>query len=133
MKRTITFTIIILLAFSLLASCENKNELAIHLLEESSEADARAADTYGFFNEYTTKTDLSWNPDGKEMTLDDVRELSAKGDDLLIEDFRQYRTTGNASSNLDRYILVYTVEGGYRLIVNVALEASVCSLLENAA
>jgi beta-lactamase regulating signal transducer with metallopeptidase domain len=57
------------------------------------------------------------NFDGKEMTLDDVRELAAKGDDLLFEDLRQYKG-GNVSSNLSRYIMVYGIEGGYRLVVH---------------
>jgi len=57
------------------------------------------------------------NFDGKEMTLDDVRELAAKGDDLLFADLQEYKGI-NASSSFDRYIMVYGVEGGYRLVVN---------------
>ncbi|WP_313370724.1 hypothetical protein [Sedimentibacter sp.] len=50
------------------------------------------------------------------MTLDDVRKLAAKGDDLLFEDLSQYKGA-NASSDLNSYIMVYHVKGGYRLIV----------------
>ncbi|HPW99355.1 MAG TPA: hypothetical protein PKY98_01270 [Sedimentibacter sp.] len=57
------------------------------------------------------------NMDGKEMTLEDVRLLAAKGDDLLFEDLWQYKG-GNVSSNFERYIMVYKIEGGYRLVVH---------------
>ena len=53
----------------------------------------------------------------KEMTLDDVRELSARGDKLLFEDLRNYKGE-NVSINLDYYIMVYDIEGGYRLVVS---------------
>ena len=58
----------------------------------------------------------SSNLNGKSMTLDDVRALAKKGDDLLFEDFQKYKGV-NVSSNFDSYIMVYGVEGGYRLIV----------------
>ena len=54
---------------------------------------------------------------GKTMTLDDVRMLSAKGAGLLFEDFQQY-PGANASSSFGYYIMVYSVEGGYRLVVH---------------
>lgn len=57
------------------------------------------------------------NLEGKNMTFNDVRELAAKGDNLLFEDLRQYKGM-NASSNFDYYIMVYVVEGGYRLVVH---------------
>ena len=50
------------------------------------------------------------------VTLEDVRTLSKKGDGLLFEDFQKYKGA-NASSGLGYYIMVYGVEGGYRLIV----------------
>ncbi len=50
------------------------------------------------------------------LTLEDVRALAKKGDSLLFEDFQKYKGA-NVSSNLDYYIMVYGVEGGYRLIV----------------
>ena len=90
MKRTIAISIIMLLALGLSTSCDDVGELTDHTFE-------------GYF-------------DGKEMTLDDVRELSAKGDSLIFEDFRRFQGA-NASSNLDNYIMVYSVEGGYRLVV----------------
>jgi|GEM_PF-847164 len=55
------------------------------------------------------------------MTLDDVRELATKGGDLLFEDLRQYKGA-NASSSFDYYTMVYTVEGGYRLVVHSKAE-----------
>jgi hypothetical protein len=57
------------------------------------------------------------NFDGKEMTLDYIRELAAKRDSLLFEDLRQYSGM-NSSSNLNYCIMVYGVEGGYRLVVH---------------
>lgn len=75
-------------------------------------------------DENAPKTDISavpfpWggNMDGKEMTLDDVRQLAGKGDDLLFEDLWQYKG-GNASSDFERYIMVYRIESGYRLVVH---------------
>jgi len=61
----------------------------------------------------------SWfgNASGKEMTLNDVRELAAKGDGLLFEDLQQYQG-GNASSDFNYNIMVYSVAGGYRLVVH---------------
>ncbi len=58
----------------------------------------------------------SGNMNGKSITLEDVRTLAEKGDSLLFEDFEKY-TSANVSSNLDYNIMVYGVEGGYRLIV----------------
>jgi hypothetical protein len=48
------------------------------------------------------------------MTLADLRELAAKGDNLLMEDFAEYSGT-EVGSGL--YILHFTVEGGYSLLV----------------
>ncbi|NLO48225.1 MAG: DUF4825 domain-containing protein [Clostridiales bacterium] len=50
------------------------------------------------------------------LTIEDVRTLAKKGDSLLFEDVQKYKGA-NVSSNLDNYIMVYGVEGGYRLIV----------------
>ena len=57
------------------------------------------------------------NSIGKDMTLHDLYELAAKGDNLLFEDFQQYNGM-NASSIFGRYIMVYSIDGGYRLIVH---------------
>ncbi len=67
----------------------------------------------------TSAVPFPWggNINGKEMTLDDVRQLAAKGDNLLFEYLWQYKG-GNASSSHDRYIMVYKIEGGYRLVVH---------------
>jgi len=51
------------------------------------------------------------------ITLEDVRTLAKKGDGLLFEDLRQYKGV-NASSSFDYYIMIYGVEGGYRLVVH---------------
>ena len=53
----------------------------------------------------------------KPMTLEDVRSLAKKGDDLLFEDLMPYKG-GNASSSFDYNIMVYGVEEGYRLVVH---------------
>ena len=70
-------------------------------------------------NAETPAVPFPWggNMDGKEMTLDHVHQLAGKGDDLMFEDLWQYKG-GNASSSHDRYIMVYKIEGGYRLIVH---------------
>ena len=64
----------------------------------------------------TVPPDWFGNFDGKEMTLEDVRNLAAKGNALLFRDLRQYRGM-NVSSNFSSYIMVYGVEDGYRLCV----------------
>jgi beta-lactamase regulating signal transducer with metallopeptidase domain len=51
-----------------------------------------------------------------ELTQKNVRELSLKGDALTFGDFINFHGA-DASSNLDYHIMVYGVEGGYRLIV----------------
>ena len=66
---------------------------------------------------HTTPDYLFSNFSGKQMGLDDVRELAAKGSNLLFEDLRQYKGM-NVSSDSNRYILVFGIEGGYRLIVH---------------
>ena len=67
----------------------------------------------------TTTVPFPWggNIDGKEMTLDDVHYLAEKGDNLLFEDLWAYKG-GNASSSFERYIMVYKIKGGYRLVVH---------------
>ena len=52
----------------------------------------------------------------KSMTLNDVRKLADKGDELIFEDFLIYRGA-NASSSMNYYLMVYGVKGGYRLVV----------------
>ncbi|MDR0380996.1 MAG: YobA family protein [Oscillospiraceae bacterium] len=53
------------------------------------------------------------------MTLEEVRILAQKGEALRFEDFRPYPGT-DVSSNRDRHLMLYGVEGGYRLIVDSA-------------
>lgn len=50
------------------------------------------------------------------LTLDEIRALAQKSDALTFEDFKAFRGA-DASSNLAYHIMVYGVEGGYRLIV----------------
>lgn len=50
------------------------------------------------------------------MTLDDVARLAAKGDGLLFEDFKQYYKP-NLSSAVGYNVIVYVINGGYRLVV----------------
>lgn len=51
-----------------------------------------------------------------EITLDEIRALAEKGDALTFDSFENFRGA-DVSSNLDYHIIVYGVEGGYRLIV----------------
>ncbi|EGW37456.1 hypothetical protein DOT_4685 [Desulfosporosinus sp. OT] len=50
------------------------------------------------------------------LTLDDVRELARKGDNLVFGDFKDFKGA-DFSSNFNYRIMGYGVEGGYRLIV----------------
>lgn len=50
------------------------------------------------------------------ITNDNLRKLAQKGNKLTFEDFAAYEG-GDASSNFNYHIMVYSVEGGYRLIV----------------
>ena len=52
----------------------------------------------------------------KKLSVREVRTLSEKGDRLRFEDFKGFSGI-DVSSNLDYHIMLYGVEGGYRLIV----------------
>lgn len=55
------------------------------------------------------------------ITLDKVRELAAKGDSLLFEDFEfilQYYGSASLSSTMDYHYMIYSVENDYSLILN---------------
>lgn len=51
-----------------------------------------------------------------ELTLDNVRSLAKKGDALKFNDFNKFKGV-DLSSNTNYHIMLYKVEGGYRLIV----------------
>jgi len=51
-----------------------------------------------------------------KISLEDIRKLSQLGDELTFDDFRGY-FGADVSSNLNYHIMIYAVEGGYRLIV----------------
>ena len=68
-------------------------------------------------NETMDADSSSFSYESQSITLEDVRTLAKKGDGLLFEDFQKYEGA-NVSSNFDNYIMVYGVEGGYRLIVS---------------
>ncbi|WP_367568793.1 M56 family metallopeptidase [Lacrimispora sp.] len=53
----------------------------------------------------------------QDITIEDVRALAKNGNSLLFEDFQKYNGV-NTSSRTDYNIMVYSVEGGYRLIVH---------------
>ncbi|HBN85194.1 MAG TPA: hypothetical protein DDZ89_15275 [Clostridiales bacterium] len=59
--------------------------------------------------------------EGNPMTIDDVKQLAKKGDNLVFEDFKGFKGA-NVSSSFDIYIMVYSVEEGYRLIVQAGVE-----------
>lgn len=110
--KKIHFIIIIAaVAALILSGCSGEDRFSN--VTDDSAIDENAPDTE------TAIVPFPWggNRDGIEMTLDHVRRLAGKGDDLLFEDLWPYRG-GNASSSHDRYIMVYKVEGGYRLIVH---------------
>lgn len=50
------------------------------------------------------------------LTINDVRTLALKGNELTFEDLSDF-TGADASSNTNYHIMVYRVEGGYRLLV----------------
>jgi hypothetical protein len=61
------------------------------------------------------------NLGGIEMTLDDVRKLAKKGDDLVFEDLAAYRGSSGVSADFppEYYrMALYPVEDDYWLIVN---------------
>ncbi len=51
-----------------------------------------------------------------QISLDNVRTLAQKGNALTFEDFKDFKGA-DASSTINYHIMVYGVEGGYRLIV----------------
>lgn len=51
-----------------------------------------------------------------ELTLDDVRALAQKGNALKFKDFNKFKGA-DLSSNMNYHIMLYKVEGNYRLIV----------------
>lgn len=57
------------------------------------------------------------NGEPHPMTVEDVRRLANKAEDLQIEDFSEYKGV-DVSSDGDHYIMVYGVKGGYRLVVS---------------
>lgn len=103
--------VIAVMAVVILSACDGVNS-------NSNETDDIITDENTPITE-TPAVPFPWggNIDGKEMTLDDVHKLAGKGDDLLFEDLWQYKG-GNTSSSHERYIMVYKVEGGYRLVVH---------------
>lgn len=50
------------------------------------------------------------------ISQDDLRKLARLGDKLTFKDFKNFSGM-DASSNLNYHIMVYSVDGGYRLIV----------------
>ena len=52
----------------------------------------------------------------KTLMLDDLRRLAVKGNNLMFENFSGFRGV-DASSDTGYHIMLYSVEGGYRLIV----------------
>ena len=110
-KRMHLIIIIAAVAALVLTGCFGVNK--INNVADDSAIDENAPNTE------SPAVPFPWggNMDGKEMTLNDVRQLAGKGDNLLFEDLWQYKG-GNASSSHDRYIMVYKIEGGYRLVVH---------------
>jgi beta-lactamase regulating signal transducer with metallopeptidase domain len=93
----------------------SKNDIAEYLKTIGLEWEDFRNDWNGSVEKmYAAPSVSSYDP--QAITLEDVRTLAKKGDNLLFEDFQKYKGA-NVSSNFDNYIMVYGVEGGYRLIV----------------
>ncbi|MDR3599677.1 MAG: DUF5301 domain-containing protein [Desulfosporosinus sp.] len=71
------------------------------------------AGIYKIYNDRLSGATSSLEP----LTLDDVRGLARKGDNLVFGDFKDFKGT-DFSSNFNNRIMGYGVEGGYRLIVH---------------
>ena len=61
-------------------------------------------------------TVIAGEPKKTTLTIDEVSALAEKGESLSFNDFDNF-LGGDASSNLNYHIMLYGVEGGYRLIV----------------
>lgn len=55
------------------------------------------------------------NPQGEQLTLEKVKELAQKGEDLLWNDFEQYRDEGNIGYGL--VIIRYDIDENYYLLI----------------
>jgi len=75
-----------------------------------------AALIIGFSLNRPSSNEPSEQDNNMQLTLDDVKALAKKGDSLKFKDFSDFKGA-DASSNLNYHIMVYGVEGGYRLIV----------------
>ena len=53
----------------------------------------------------------------RRITLEELRRLAAKGDSLVLDEFKKFSGI-SAGTNSNPYLMVYGVEGGYRLIVS---------------
>ena len=75
-------------------------------------------DSNGTVEQVKLSIDGNWYIDfnGKEITLDEVQSLAQKGEALTFENFKDFKGA-NVSSNTDYRIMLYGVEGNYRLIV----------------
>lgn len=74
-----------------------------------------AEDIWGFINEVKgLVTYDAEDEDEKILTIDKVKELAQKGDDLMWDDFDGYTFTEGGS---ELYIKSYAVEGGYNLMI----------------
>jgi hypothetical protein len=62
------------------------------------------------------------NFDGMEMTLDDVRSLAAKGDELLLSDLLVFKYL-NLSSDTNYYHNWFFIDDDYSLVVHAAVGA----------
>jgi beta-lactamase regulating signal transducer with metallopeptidase domain len=60
--------------------------------------------------------ELPGNSNNHNLTLNDVRVLAEKGKELKFEDLTDF-SGADVSSNTSYHLMVYTVKGGYRLIV----------------
>lgn len=68
---------------------------------------------YKIYNDSLSATTLPLKP----LTLNDIRQLARKGTNLVFGDFKAFHGA-DASSSFNYHIMVYGVEGGFRLIVH---------------
>ncbi len=71
----------------------------------------------GMIQDRLDETVTANEPQKAVLTLNDVRALAKKENSLTFEDFILFQGA-NVSNTLNHYLVVYAVEGGYRLIID---------------
>lgn len=134
MKRTIAFIIVLISAFSL-AGCNRsagsdtllsayigdhvtKVNIAHCIGGRSTQWVAEGQDVDSLKNWYSVSNPSDppiTEPLGEQLTLEKVKELAEKGENLSWSDFERYKDGGNIGSGL--YILFYDIDEHYYLLI----------------